>query len=171
MKLDTEGAFGGFQAGANWQSGAIVVGAEGDFGWMDIDESKSISRPPSDTDLGTVAYDWYATLTGRLGYAFDHTLIYAKGGAAFVDIAIFGADFDQGIIYMPSIAQDDGVQTGWTIGGGLEHMLTRDISFKAEYLYMDFGSDTSLSPDGDIYKHEHELHTIKAGLNLHLLPL
>ena len=63
------------------------------------------------------------------------------------------------------------MQIGWTIGGGLEHALTADVSIKAEYLYMDFGSDTSLSSDGDIYKHEHELHTIKAGLNFRFLPL
>jgi opacity protein-like surface antigen len=30
--------------------------------------------------------DWYGMLTGRLGYAWDRTLVYVKGGAALVQI-------------------------------------------------------------------------------------
>jgi outer membrane immunogenic protein len=171
MKLDPEGAFGGFQAGANWQSGAIVIGAEGDFGWMNIDENKLLNRPLGDQDIATIGYDWYATLTARLGYAVDHTLLYVKGGAAFAKVAITAADIDNGQITQNSFTQDSDVEKGWTIGGGFEHELTRNLSFKAEYLYMDFGSETSLSVLGDVYKRENELHTIKAGLNFRFLPL
>jgi outer membrane immunogenic protein len=171
MQIDTEGAFGGLQLGANWQSGAFVIGAEGDLGWMAIDESKLLFRPGSDQDIGTVDYDWYATLTGRLGYAFDRTLVYFKGGAAFAEIAITAADLDNGDIYQGSFTQNSDVHTGWTLGGGLEHALTPNVSIKGEYLFMDFGSESSRSSEGDIYEHEHELHTIKAGINVRLAPL
>ena len=30
--------------------------------------------------------DWYGMITGRLGYAWDRTLLYVKGGAAFVRV-------------------------------------------------------------------------------------
>lgn len=177
MKLAPEGAFGGGQLGINWQSGVIVFGGEGDFGWTGIDDDQLLLRPANDRDIGSVDYEWYATLTGRLGYAANDTLIYIKGGAAFADISITAADIDFNDakqmfeVYQGSYTAVSGVRTGWTIGGGVEHMLTDDISLKAEYLYMDFGSETSRSSDGDIYKHENQLHTVKAGLNVRLFDL
>lgn len=171
MQLSPDGVFGGGQLGINWQRGAIVFGAEGDFDFTNIDDNKLLIRPLTDRDIGSVDYDWYATLTGRLGYAMNDTLIYAKGGVAFAQITNTGADidyFNQYYVYQPSYTERSGVSTGWTIGGGVEHMLTTDISLKAEYLYMDFGSETSRSADGDIYKHENQLHTVKAGINVHL---
>jgi hypothetical protein len=33
---------------------------------------------------------------------------------------------------------------------------------------MDFGSETTRSPDGDIYEYDANLHTVKLGLSLRL---
>ena len=80
-------------------------------------------------------------------------------------------DFGGGVhIYQGSFTRQSGTQTGWALGGGWEHYLTNQVSFKAEYLFMDFGSDKSRSPDGDIYEHENELHTVKVGSNFHSDP-
>jgi outer membrane immunogenic protein len=57
------------------------------------------------------------------------------------------------------------VETGWALGGGIEYAITPRASLKAEYLYMDFGSSTAVSSDGDIYKTDHALHTAKLGVN------
>jgi outer membrane immunogenic protein len=171
MQVDTEGPAFGAQLGANWQSGPIVIGAEGEIGMLGADGDKLLFRPANDQDTASIDYDWYATLTGRLGYAFGHTLVYVKGGAAFADIAVTAADIDDGAIYQGSFTQYSKVHSGWTAGGGLEHALGDGVSIKAEYLYMDFGSETSGSSDGDIYKHEHELHMVKLGFNVRLAPL
>jgi opacity protein-like surface antigen len=65
-------------------------------------------------------------------------------------------------------SEDSGFHGGWALGGGWEQRLTERLSLKAEYLYMDFGSSTSSSQAGDIYKHDNELHTARLGINWHL---
>ena len=174
FELAPRGWLGGAQFGVNWQSGGLVVGAEADVGWLDISEGRTLFRPFDDRDIASVKYGWYGTLTGRLGYAVNHALLYVKGGAAFADIKVSAADIDLVAgsfeIYRPSLIQQSQVQAGWAIGGGVEYALGRQLSLKAEYLYMDFGSDIARSPDGDIYKFQNELHTVKIGLNYHFSP-
>ena len=41
------------------------------------------SRGPLGRSLATSQLDWFATVRGRLGYAWDHFLLYATGGVAF----------------------------------------------------------------------------------------
>src|SRR3954467_9140361 len=43
------------------------------------------SRGPLGRSLATSRLDWFATVRGRLGYAWDRFLIYATGGVAFRD--------------------------------------------------------------------------------------
>jgi outer membrane immunogenic protein len=170
--LEPEGWFGGVQLGANWQRGVFVFGVEGDLGYLGIDDGYTLIRPFDDRDIASVEYGWYGTLTGRLGVASDRTLVYAKGGLAFADIEHEAADIDfNGTsfeIYEGSRTRWNDVATGWALGGGIEQALSRSLSLKAEYLYMDFGSETSRSPEGDIYEHDNTLHTVKIGLNYRL---
>lgn len=65
--------------------------------------------------------------------------------------------------------------TGWTVGGGVETKLTNAISIKVEYLYIDFGNESNsfnvTSPPlvaAGSAGFDHELHTVKVGLNLKL---
>ena len=79
--------------------------------------------------------NWIATLAGRLGYAFDHTLIYVKGGAAFADVDRWVA-WNGGKVF-----NDSDTRSGWTIGAGVEYAFAPNWSAKLEYDYLDFGSD------------------------------
>lgn len=172
--LGSDGLLGGIQVGANWQRGNIVFGIEGDVTLSGVDNSYTLVRPFDDSDYASVDFDWYGTVTGRIGYAADRTLFYAKGGAAFSKINITAADIDLvgGVpqIYQPGLTNFDGIETGWTLGGGIEWFLSDAVSVKMEYLYMDFGSATSTTPDGDIYHHKNRLQTINLGLNFHFPP-
>jgi outer membrane immunogenic protein len=171
FELGPSGWLGGAQLGANWQRGSLVVGAEGDLGWLHILESKTLIRPFDDRDIATIKYGWYGALAGRLGYSVSQALLYVKGGVAFADIEKRAADMDfvngNFQIYQGSLIHHGQVQTGWALGGGFEHALGRQLSLKVEYLYMNFGSDASRSLDGDIYKSVNDLHTVKVGLNYH----
>jgi outer membrane immunogenic protein len=40
--------------------------------------------------------DWYGTVVGRLGYAFNRTMLYATGGVAFADIRSGGLNGPNG---------------------------------------------------------------------------
>ena len=78
--LDPSGFLAGGQIGVNWQVGSWVFGVEGDMSWTGADGATSIAGATVTTD-----HNWYATLAGRLGFAWDRWLIYGKGGAAWMD--------------------------------------------------------------------------------------
>ena len=172
FELDPKGWLGGMQLGANWQQDHLVLGIEGDLGYLGVSNDYVLIRPFNDRDYGSVEYGFYGTATGRLGYAFDRSLVYAKGGLALAHIEDRGYDLDLkgGSFqkYQGSEASKSGTETGWVLGGGIEHALSDRLTLKAEYLYMDFGSATSRSSDGDIYKYDNQLHTAKIGLNYRL---
>lgn len=168
LSLDSDGWQWGGQLGFNHQIGMFVVGIEGEFGEFDLDADKLLDRPFSDQDVASVSFDRYGAITGRLGLAYGQAMVYVKGGWAIADIAVMAADLDGGEIYQEGQIKTDKSQDGWTLGGGLELALTDLVSIKTEYMYFDFGSERALSADGDIYKYDVDVHTLRVGLNLHL---
>ena len=109
--------------GYNWQTGPLVLGIEGDLDWSGIGGSTLIACGATGC---TTTNHWLATLRGRVGYAWDRSLLYATGGLAVGDVKAE-------IVPFPSSTS---TQTGWTIGGGLEVALAPNWSVKAEYLYV-----------------------------------
>lgn len=146
---DPDGFIGGVQAGYNWQADRWVFGIEGDWSWSGADGGVA-------TPFGTVSSDqnWYATLTGRLGYAWDNWMWYVKGGAAWVDAEyLFGA-----------LGTVSDTRVGWTLGTGVEWALAPQWSAKLEYNYLDFGKDT-YALGGAAFEADTQVHLIKAGIN------
>ena len=105
--------------------------------------------------------NWLASATAKVGYAWDRTLYYVKGGAAFVNETV-SANCIVGPFNVPgnartcnnqagalinSISSED-TRVGWIIGIGAEFALNANWSAKAEYDYMGFGTRTSLASDG-----------------------
>ena len=81
---------GGGQIGCNWQTGRLVLGIEGDADAQNWKRSQVIGGVlpalfvPGDTfELRST---WQASIRGRIGYAWDRTLLYATGGVAFTDV-------------------------------------------------------------------------------------
>ena len=70
--------------------GALVLGVEGQFDWLanQNNSSAGIAVPNYQRGPNTVYVvskdRWLTTLTGRIGFAADHWLFYAKGGGAWV---------------------------------------------------------------------------------------
>ncbi|WP_208085297.1 outer membrane protein [Bradyrhizobium barranii] len=78
------GWLAGVQGGCDYQVGSLVVGLEGQFDWADMKDTSTTLIPGGAAGfLLTTQLDRVATATGRIGYAFDRVLFYAKGGAAF----------------------------------------------------------------------------------------
>jgi outer membrane immunogenic protein len=82
--------------------------------------------------------DFISTLRGRVGYAFDQTLIYATGGGAVVNTNLrinmmdtFGFD---------AAATSKGLRGGYAVGAGVEQAFKGNWSVKAEYLYINVGN-------------------------------
>src|SRR5271165_847298 len=82
--LSPSGGFGGGQIGYNWQGvwhPHLVLGVEADFQGAGIDDSKTVSGTTFKSSL-----DYFGTVRGRIGYAFDRALVYATGGFAYGDV-------------------------------------------------------------------------------------
>jgi|SRR5579862_632413 len=132
------GPTGGITAGYNWQISNLVAGAEGDLGAL-IASSRGTSSLAGNIHVSS-SDSWFGTIRGRLGLAFEQSLIYGTGG--YIDAPLRSHVFtDSGT----ALTTSNGSSSGWIAGGGVEHMLTARLSAKLEYLHYDMG--TALSAD------------------------
>lgn len=144
--LDPKGFTGGIQAGRNWQTGNIVYGLEVDFNSFNLNESRSVTQflagPGFTYTIGSsIDTDWLLTARGRLGWATSNLMLYATGGLAVTRLEVSQSYVDD--IAPPGSALQSSssrTQAGWTLGGGFEYALSRNLTFKGEYLYMNFGA-------------------------------
>jgi outer membrane immunogenic protein len=168
---------GGGTIGYNWQpvGSPWVFGLEGEFGYLHLSKS---GPDPLSPGLDTVADahigDWYGVFAGRLGYSWDHWLLYAKGGVAFTRVRASVVDACNtgacGADLINTSASED--RAGWALGGGLEYALNNNWSVKAEYLYLGVNQTlTSCGLDtaaGTQFCFDHEVKgvsTAKLGVN------
>jgi outer membrane immunogenic protein len=156
---------GGLQGGYNWQFDNIVVGVEADLGLLDASE-----RERTGTAFIDVEYGAYGTLTGRLGLTDDRWLYYLKGGFAFANIENQAGAIAGGGIDLTDLTDTEETRAGWALGLGAEYAFHPNWSMKIEYLYMDFGQDSSTNIDGDTFHHDNDLHSIKVGVNYRFGP-
>ncbi len=98
-------------------------------------------------------------VTGRLGYLITPgDLLYVRGGYSntLFDIRDAGTRLSE-------------TRDGFTVGGGIEHQLTRRVSARLEYNYSDYGRDNlpglanALGTDSASLKYRR--HAVTAGIN------
>jgi outer membrane immunogenic protein len=122
------GGIGGFQIGANYQTGALVLGFEADF------DGTMTTKSVTGTGIaGTAQIPWIGTLRGRVGYAFDRILLYVTAGGAATQLV-------STVNVAGTTANTTFTHGAWTAGGGLEAAITEDLSARVEYLYVDTGN-------------------------------
>lgn len=128
-------ASGGLTMGYNWQlSKNFVVGIEADIS-SGAKSSESMNWSSTDGVNWKSEWNWLATVRGRAGLAVDRTLVYVTGGLAIADAEYRAQEFYTGATD-PYRASFDGKLRGLVAGAGVEHALTKNMSFKAEYLYV-----------------------------------
>jgi outer membrane immunogenic protein len=128
FSLDPNGVLGGLHAGYNLQLGSFVIGAEGDFSWVDWADSAALDTATASTDV-----DWLATLRARLGLALDNFLLYGTIGAAWADAS--ASVVDTAPVYSQSVDFED---VGLVAGGGVEWGVNEKLSWKLEGLWFNF---------------------------------
>ena len=124
--FDVSGALIGATVGYNVQMNQVVFGVEGDIDWSGLEGSVNPLLCPGGCNIRN---NWLATVRGRIGYAFDRFLPYLTGGFALGNIDAT----------LPILVGTNQTNAGWTVGAGLEFGVTNNVSFKAEYLYVDLG--------------------------------
>jgi outer membrane immunogenic protein len=149
--FDVNGWLVGGTFGYNWQSGNAVFGLETDISWSNIDGGNAGGAigAPVRTEL-----DWFGTLRGRAGFTADASLFYVTGGLAYADVNArtaglgFGSDW----------------RWGWTVGAGVETMLSQNWTAKLEYLYADLGDSNIYTNVGNV-RVDNTNHIVRVGLN------
>jgi outer membrane immunogenic protein len=129
---DLDSFIGGVQAGCAYQFGGLVVSVAGDYGWADASGSH-----PSAREFGVTYHsriESLASVTGRVGYAWDRFLGYVKGGGAWERDSYEATTLISGTAYRAS-----DTRSGGTIGGDGEYAITKFLSGFVEYDYYDFG--------------------------------
>src|SRR5262249_1059562 len=127
---------GGVQGGYNYVlPSRFLLGVEADMSflnWLAADDV-AWTRTTPDTDMAE-KIDYMATLRGRLGYAFDHWMVYATGGFAW----------SLGRFLQTPGAVDDvdkalHLHRGWVAGAGAEVAIAANWIARLEYLFRNFG--------------------------------
>jgi outer membrane immunogenic protein len=145
-----EGFTGGAQIGYNYQftpGSGVVIGIEADAQYVDFGRDRG--RLPNfvgaaNPDLtyvnpnGLSSLDFFGTVRGRIGYAFDRVLFYGTGGFAY------GAGSTERSF--GGFRGNDSFRTGYAAGGGIEYALPTDsflnffrssaVTLKVEGLYV-----------------------------------
>ena len=137
--FDASSFRGGIYGGYNWQFGQWVTGVEADIAWADGSESRNVvlGLDALPGDRTEVEFGWDAGIRLRLGYLLTPTaLLYATGGIAWqsFEVSAIATDLSNGW------SSDDETATGWTIGAGIETLVSDQILARLEYRYTDFGS-------------------------------
>ena len=135
---NADGFVGGGQVGFNYQftpGSGFVVGVEADIQAIDLkrDNDLGVFTFTGPVPVGFVpvrndaaSLDWFGTVRGRLGYAFDHVLVYGTGGFAFGDGSRRSGCTDfVGTVNVSSFCgtRDDDTRWGYAVGGGVEWAL------------------------------------------------
>ncbi len=154
---NADGVFGGLQVGYNYQfANNIVLGAEADLEFANMGTDTFLVGGPASGAFTSTSVDTFGTIRGRVGYAVDRFLPYFTGGAAWANTSFTGPW---------GWTSESNTQWGWTIGGGAEYAITNNWTVKAEYLYLDFGSQDYTFVGGDSISTGFNMQTVKAGFN------
>lgn len=150
------GAVGGLQLGYNYQLNWLVLGLQGGFEWAGIQQHFSCFSFGNQTCSQNTG--WIATITGRAGIAFDRTLLYVDGGPAWASDTISNIAGTAACVPIgggPPVCSAPGdlfvgtdIRDGWTIGGGVEYMLSPNWAVDLHYAYFDFGQRPITLVDG-----------------------
>jgi opacity protein-like surface antigen len=197
------GGLGGLEAGYNYQFAGTqwVIGAEGDIVATNVHGGRTSGLTDGVNPIGTTTgfspafftstdkSNWTATATARLGYAWERTLFYVKGGVAFEDASttvacIYGPTgaaigvggtprqcLNQALVQTGGFSTPWYTRTGWTLGYGTEFDLGKNWSAKAEYDYLSFGRHTAVATDGTTYLTDKSwVGQVKVGVNYRFSP-
>ncbi len=142
---NTSGLVGGVQAGYNFQTDQLVFGAEADLTASGIDHSGFTLR---------YRQTWTGTVRGRVGYAFDRTLIYGTAG-----IAGTGSELRDAVV------KSTRTQAGVALGAGAEYKLSPNVMLRGELLHYNYGNETFQTSTGPVTL-EPSTNVLRGGVNL-----
>lgn len=131
---DPKGFVGGGQLGYNHQIGQFVLGLETDIQYADLKSNGRAAFVPAGS---TAKLDYFGTVRGRVGVAFDRVLPYVTGGFAY----------GNGKLSVPALGlSGSNTQYGYAVGAGVEYAVTNNLTLRGEYLYVSLDKERYFAP-------------------------
>lgn len=176
LHIDQHGGFGGIQMGLNYQFwDHWVLGLESDASFGDIKGSTSLVCGGGGGGGGgggcdtvgtiTIKVDAFGSFRERAGYAWDRVLFYETAGVAWAEAKPHIVVTASGNPSQLGTFDDRRLMTGLAAGGGFEVAATSNLTFKAEYLYLDFPAKMFLSGTPQNSPADERMHTVRVGMN------
>jgi len=142
----SDGFGGSLYTGYNWQSGQVVYGVEADVGFAD---QKSYAGNGVDMKEG-----WNGSVRGRVGYDLSPVLVYGTAGVAAANNKVSNIN-----------GSDDKTAVGYTVGAGVETMVTDNITARVEYRYTDY-QKKDFNIGADSFSRGFDDHSVKVGIGM-----
>ncbi len=133
--------------------------------------------------------DWFGTFRGRIGSTFiaPTFLAYVTGGLAYGDVkttntvtgvnlvGVNGTNSTPLMVPISASMSNSSVRAGWTVGAGVEGVVSGNWTAKLEYLYIDLGNVSGsfitpvVGPSGGFLRSSYNSHItdniLRVGLN------
>lgn len=172
--LHLNGALVGVHGGYNWQVRQWVFGVEGDlsgaFGnsWgKEVCTTDDLNcRFSGSASMLHGQLSGLASIRGRLGWAFDRTLIYATGGLALGNYRGF-------VTSGSSINPISKTVAGGVVGAGIEWKYKPNLSLRLEglhYMFNNTVTNVGSEASGEGFFKIHSADVIRVGASYHFNP-
>ncbi len=130
---DSHGVEAGVKLGYDVRFGGFVVGAVGEYGGADAEDSvTSFSTTPA-AYVFTRNLENLAAARLRLGYVIGPMLAYATAGYAYGEVSNRFYSSNGQNSFTAQVEEDDA--DGYQVGGGLEFALAPNLTLTGEYIY------------------------------------
>ena len=154
------GATIGGQVGYRWQMASWVFGVEAQGNWANFRGSNATllaATPGFIGDQNQSRIDAFGLFTGQIGYAWDRTLLYVKGGAAVTD--------NRYNVFNAGALIDNASEARWgaTVGVGIEYAVMPNLSlgFENDHHFMGTNDVTFASSQGEQIKQYADIFTAR----------
>ncbi|MDI1284838.1 MAG: outer membrane beta-barrel protein [Reyranella sp.] len=131
-----QGLLGGVFVGADYQfAPKALVGVMGDFTWSGMQTSTTIAVPGAGA-YAAVSPNQIWSVMGRLGYLpIRSTLLYAAAGYTGMNVQATSTAYGGGTALF---GQGSTTFSGWTVGPGIETVITGGWTTRLEYRYSQY---------------------------------
>lgn len=165
--IHNSGPLAGAQIGANWQTGHLVLGVEGSWSSADLRGENTCFSGLGGLNCQHVIND-IETAAARAGFAWDRSLLYATGGAAWFNstYTVLGNTNARSLGYGNTTL----TSSGWLAGAGVEYAITDHWTTSFEYDHIGVGSVTVPFPTVALVRAQNiavrqAIDTLKLGVN------
>jgi len=135
------GAFGGLNAGFNFQAGPLVLGVNGEINLARIAGGASWPVYGDANDSVSSLSNWFGSVAARAGLAFGQFHAYGLAGWAFGNFTHTLSD----PLYVQSVTA---IHMGPVYGGGVEYATARGLVISVEYRRHNFDAQSLGVPGG-----------------------